>query len=129
MKPGILAAATATVLTTSLPATADWTRVVESPSGRTVYVDPAGVVKAGDTRRLTELWDYRAPDHFGDLSSQLEVEYDCAAAKRRIVSWTGFRAAMATGGASGRHPEVDSGWQPIAPRTLAAAVAGVVCLD
>lgn len=112
----------------STPASAQWTRLMQTSKGHTIYLDPQGISREGDIRRLVELWDYLTPDGFGDLSSRLTVEINCTTGQRRVVKWEGYKANMAAGALAGLRAGGDGQWRPIAQGTVSQAVMGAACL-
>ncbi len=80
-------------------------------------------------RQVTELWSYRQPDQFGDLSSRMAVEYDCDGARRHIVSLTGFRGPKGQGGISATRTGLADRWSAVGQQSLARAILQIVCLE
>ena len=111
------------------PARAEWTKVMESANGRTVYLDPAAIKADGGVRRVSELWDYRNPDQFGDFSSVLLVEYNCDTRQRRLLQSTGYKAQHAQGAISAVRANPSTDWAAVPPQAIASAILGIVCLN
>lgn len=111
------------------PAAAQWTKVLDTPSGRSVFIDPGSIEHGVAVRQVAELWNYRAPDSFGDLSAIQLAQYNCDTHQRHLVQRTGYRAAMAQGSATAVQTNPDAAWQPVAPQSAAAAILAVACLN
>jgi len=110
------------------PAWAEWTLVTESSAGNAVYLDRDSMQGTGGMRQVSELWSYARPDQFGDLSSRMEVEYDCEAGRRRILSLTGFRGQKGQGAVSATRQGPPDHWTEVGQQSLARAILQIVCL-
>lgn len=128
-QPDLRSAALSLCLLLSVrPAWAEWTLVTQSASGTAVYLDRESIQGPSGGRQVSELWSYAHPDQFGDLSSRMEVEYDCQGARRHIVSLTGFHGANGQGGVSATRSGPPEHWTDVGPTSLARAILQIVCL-
>jgi len=112
-------------LAISAPAAAEWTKVHESEEG-TSYVDPPTIRKEGATRQVWRLEDLRKAGSRGERSVRAMTQYDCAAERQRIVTFTLHAGPMAKGKLLARQ-DPSGDWIYVAPNTAAAAVMRYVC--
>jgi hypothetical protein len=106
----------ATVAATAPPAV-KWEKLgtlnADEPVG--LYVDRAGIRKAGNVAQMPDLMDFRSMHTFAGsrvLSVRNEYAYDCSGVRRRMLSTRGFDAHMGRGGVVAAD---DNGlaWEPI----------------
>jgi len=76
------------LLVLSSSAWAGWKSIGEDDAGIT-YVDPAAVVRTGNTARLWSMLDYKSFQRMvevGYFSQKVQIEFDCAERKFRGLS-------------------------------------------
>ena len=68
--------------------------------GMDIYVAPATIRRSGDKTRMLGLWDFKTRkviEGKAFLSVRNEYEYDCARARQRMLTTTGFAGPMGKG--------------------------------
>ena len=108
-------------------ALAGWTTVGRGPAG-TVYYDRATLVENGELRRISELFDFKEKRPNGAQSQLMEVEYDCAKRRLRLLSVVSFPEPMGSGKGTKMARE-DDPWSEVKPGTIAATVLPRVCVS
>ena len=94
-----------------------------------VYVAPASIRRSGDRARMLGLFDFktrRSVEGKVFLSARNDYEYDCARARQRMLSTTGFSGPM------GKGAVVDSSdnplpWEPVGTSGVAFEHWQVAC--
>ncbi|WP_143131472.1 surface-adhesin E family protein [Noviherbaspirillum humi] len=81
---------------TVVPAWAAWTPVATHDAAD-IYVDPATIKTAGDTRRVWMLADFKERGPGGELSLRSYVEVDCSKHATRQLKGFGHEESMAQG--------------------------------
>jgi hypothetical protein len=121
-------ALTALLVLASAAARAEWLELGESGTA-THYLDPASIRKDGPLRRLWELQDLKLRLPNGEYSRRSLFEYDCNAARFRILSVSAFSGQMASGEilVMGVDPGSSGISQSITPGTIAEATLNLVC--
>ena len=106
---------------------AEWVMYSKNES-ETVYYDPATIRKDGNMRRVWELQDLSKRHKEGEISRRLRAEYDCKQERVRFLAASGHSEPMA-GGKVLMTEEGPSGWQEIAPGTVAETMLEIVCAN
>ena len=97
----------------SEPGYAEWVFVSgDDEAGMTVYVDPATIRRNGDLVKMWHLSDRKTMEGYGSITSQRE--YDCAAARHRLLGASIFSGHMGRGQVLEDNLEA-SQWIPVAP--------------
>jgi hypothetical protein len=89
----------------------------EANGGMDVYVAQSSIRRSGASAQMSDLWDFKSAHVFEGksfLSARNRYEYDCAGARRRMLSTTGFSGHMGQGAvvASGNSTLA---WQKVPP--------------
>ena len=101
----------------------------EANGGMDVYVSRASIRRAGDSARMSDLWDFKSRHAFEGkpfLSARNDYEYDCAHARQRMLGSTGFTGSMGQGAVIGATRNV-GGWEPVGPSGVAHEHWKVAC--
>ena len=114
----------------SVPAYAEWVAVEETPSLRTLYVDPDTIRREGNLVTLWLLMDFkwmqgnRSPSRF--LSTKTHMQFDCAEKRLRLLAFTEFSRNMGAGIPADGY--VDTGnWVRVEPDSMSQALWEVAC--
>jgi hypothetical protein len=88
------------------PAALQWVLLGTSAAngGMDVYVARASIRRSGDSAQMWDLWDFKTAHVFEGkpfLSARNQYEYDCAGARRRMLSTLGFSGQMGQGAVVG----------------------------
>lgn len=123
--PGLLGAGLLLGLIAA-PARAEWVKIAEV--GQTAYyLDAARIEVRGELRRAWQLRDWKQHDEHGRRSARMLREYDCRAARNRVLAVTEFAGPMATGEQLRRTGFAPAPWESIAPNTVGAVMLERVC--
>jgi hypothetical protein len=121
MKKSILIALT--LLATS--AWAEWLKLGETDEG-SLYIDAASVLRDGQFRQVSELMDLKQRDENGELSRRIQVRYDCALDRTKVLSISTHVDPMATGRALVSVAR-EGLWKEVPPGTAYEAAFRTVC--
>jgi hypothetical protein len=116
------------------PAYGEW-MVVEKPYPvqelRTVYIDPATIVREGNLVTIWQLTDFRwmqggprATPRF--LSTKTQKQFECMEKRVRLLTYTEFSHRMATGKASGGSVDQNM-WLAVEPDSINHALWEIAC--
>jgi hypothetical protein len=99
---GAATAAANTTLAADAPAAKQWVLLgsFAGNGGMDVYVARASIRRSGDSAQMWDLRDFKTAQAFQGkpfLSVRNHYEYDCAGARRRMLSTTGFSGHMGQG--------------------------------
>ena len=120
MKPLILL-----LLLLNAPAWAEWLKIDETD--RTViYVDPERIQKNAQFPTAWQLSDYKQPNSRGVLSSQILVEFDCKAKRRRTLAFTSHSENMAEGKVKFKSLKTGQ-WHAVAHDSVAEQLIEMAC--
>jgi len=113
------------------PAAVQWTLLGSSLAngGMDVYVAPSSIRRSGDRARMLGLFDFKMRQSIAGkafLSARNDYEYDCARARQRMLTTTGFSGPM------GKGAVVDSSenplpWEPVGTSGVAFEHWQVAC--
>ena len=113
------------------PAAVQWTLLGSSLAngGMDVYVAPSSIRRLGDRARMLGLFDFKMRQSIAGkafLSARNDYEYDCARARQRMLTTTGFSGPM------GKGAVVDSSenplpWEPVGTSGVAFEHWQVAC--
>jgi hypothetical protein len=106
---------------------AGWTKVIESSSGNTFYVDYERIRKHGGYVYWWELSDYLEPT-YGDLSHKLYKQGDCRVFRSRDLSFLFHKEPM--GGGTGQVVEPkgeQKNWIYPSPNSINDVILKKVC--
>jgi hypothetical protein len=101
------------------PAALQWVLLGTSAAngGMDVYVARAAIRRSGDSAQMWDLWDFKTAHVFEGkpfLSARNQYEYDCAGARRRMLSTLGFSGQMGQGAVVGSGHSTLA-WEPVPP--------------
>ena len=116
------------LLLLSSPAWAGWKSVGEDDTA-TSYVDPATIVRSGNTAKLSSLLDYKAFQRMvevGYFSQKALVEYDCAERKARGLSVSLHAEHMGEGKVIYEDTSPHE-WESVSPDTMTETLWKVAC--
>lgn len=117
----------------STPAIGEWTVLdspYQSPSLRTIYIDPATIRHDGQFVTLSELRDYRWQQ--GGItgrrfqSSMSQKQLDCQTRQYRLLTHRDFAGPMGTGGAENGIVELNA-WHAIEPESMNHTLWEILC--
>jgi hypothetical protein len=106
-------------------AQADWVKVGETDEG-SLHIDPASVLSDGSMRKVGELLDLNRRDEGGEMSRRLQVRYDCAQGRTRVLSLSTYWEPMAAGPTL-LSVEREGLWKEVPPGTAYATAFKMVC--
>jgi hypothetical protein len=116
------------LLLLSSPAWAEWKSVGEDDAA-TSYVDPATIVRSGNTAKMWSLLDYKAFQRMvevGYFSQKAQVEYDCTERKARGLSLSLHAEHMGQGKVIYEDTSPHE-WEPVSPDTITETLRSVAC--
>lgn len=107
------------------PSYAEWMFVRgDDEAGMTLYVDPHTIQRTGDLVKMWHLSDRKTVEPYGSIKSQRE--YDCAAARHRLLSASIFSEHMGHGEV--RSDNIKEGqWIPVGPESSSHALWKIAC--
>ena len=112
------------------PAFAEWVLTSgDDEVGLKVYVDPESIRRKGNLAKMWQLYDYKTVQTVaGDslLSIKRYNEFDCVAARTRMLAYTWFSGNMATGKVVYSTPD-EQQWEPVVPRTINRTLWKAAC--
>ncbi|MGE5115142.1 MAG: surface-adhesin E family protein [Betaproteobacteria bacterium] len=85
--------------------------------GMDVYVASSAIRRSGNSAQMWDLWDFKTAHVFQGrrfLSARNHYEYDCAAARRRMLSTVGFSGHMGQGAVVGSGNSILE-WESVPP--------------
>ena len=85
------------ILIFSPSAFAEWTKIITSSKGDSLYLDKQTVKIAGDIRFFLYMQDYLQPTVYGDLSSRSYAELNCNSMMTRDLIKDYFSLPLAEG--------------------------------
>jgi len=77
-------------------AQADWVKVGETDEG-SFHIDPDTIQADGPMRKVWELLDLNRRDEGGEMSRRLQLSYDCAQGRTKVLSLSTYWEPMAAG--------------------------------
>jgi hypothetical protein len=108
-----------------LAAHAEWTKL-EDNDRATIYVDMDRLQKNAQFATIWQLTDLKKRSKTGTLSSQILMEFDCKAHKRRTVVFTSHDDNMAEG--KTLYKSLKGGeWHPVSKDSIAEKMMHMVC--
>ena len=81
----------------SSPSYSEWTKVSESVSGNTFYIDFERILKHGGFVYYWYLRDGLKPDEYGDFSAKIYVQGDCNLFRVKFLSFSYYKEPMGGG--------------------------------
>ena len=116
------------LFTVMIPSTsfAGWTKVDESVSGDTFYVDFERIKKHGGFVYYWILTDYLKPDKWGDLSNKMYIQGDCNLFRFKTLSYSFHKELMGGGTGDVEEPE-KKGWMYATPDSINEIILKEVC--
>jgi len=117
------------VLSSGVPALAEWVLVSVSDPGMTTYVDQDTIRRKGDLVKMWSLGDYKAiqtEEGISFLSIKVQGQYNCATELDRGLSLTIFSGHMGGGDVvySGANEQK---WKPIIPGSVGQTLWKFAC--
>lgn len=112
----------------SAPSYAEWTKLGESVSGRTWYVNFERIRKRGEYVYFWYLIDYLKPNSSGDLSDKTYSEGDCNKLRFKWLSVSFHKEPM--GGGTGyvqKLPKKYQGWRYPEPNGAEETILKKIC--
>ncbi len=114
----------------SAPAYAEWVvfeknRQIEL----TVYVDPDTIRRKGNLVKIWELFDFKTAqteEGLSHLSAKVQVEYDCAEERHRLVTLIQYSDNMGRGNVI-YSDSTEYIWEPVAPDTIGQRMWKFAC--
>jgi hypothetical protein len=115
------------------PAYAEWVAVEKNnqlAGLMTVYVDLSTIHREEHLVTIRQLIDYkimqggRSPSRFS--STIIQVQFDCANERRRVLALTDFWDNMGSGEATGAYIDGDD-WIPVKPDSIDQALWEIAC--
>ena len=106
---------------------AEWTKVSESVSGTTFYVDFERIRKVDRYVYFWDLHDYVAPVENGVLSSTAYQEVDCKLLRYKILSDQYFKQPMGRGKVFLSSNTPDQEWHYVRPNSAKEVILEKVC--
>jgi len=107
------------------PAYAEWVFVSgDDEAGMTVYVDPDTIRRQGDFVKMSHLSDRKIMEGYGSIKTQRE--YDCAAARHRLLAASIFSGHMGQGELLEDNSK-EGQWIPVAPGSSGQALWKFAC--
>jgi len=114
----------------SSPVYAEWVELYKLPEDRmTAYVDPETIRRKGNLVKMWQLYDYKTiqtVESSSYLSSNGQIEFDCAEERTRVLAFTHFSGNMGSGKVVYSYSDEDK-WVPIAPRSGYQRMWEVAC--
>jgi hypothetical protein len=125
------AAAANPTRTAYVPETTEWVRLGtwDLNGGTDVFVARSTIRRSGDSAQMWDLWDFKNARRFEGkpyLSARNHYEYDCAGARRRMLSTAGFSGHMGQGAVVGSG-NLTLAWEPIPPGGLIREYWKIAC--
>ena len=119
------------LFTVMIPSTsfAVWTKVDESVSGDTFYVDFERIKKHGGFVYYWNLTDYLEPDKWGDLSNKMYIQGDCNLFRVRTLSYVFHKLPMGDGTGEAEEPVEKEKWSYPTPDAVEETILKVVCIQ
>jgi len=116
------------MLTTCLPAIADWTEITQMDAeAGTIYIDALTITKTvGNFRRAWYMGDYKERDSDGALSYVALFEFDCTEGKVRRIQHVTFSGHLGNG-ESVRSFDESPAWFYLPPGLTVDRVLNFVC--
>tara|TARA_B100001989_G_C24498181_1_gene443367 strand:+ start:206 stop:601 length:396 start_codon:yes stop_codon:yes gene_type:complete len=107
---------------------ADWTKVVTSTNGSTLYMDKNTLKIGKDTRFILIMLDYSKPTKYGDRSSRSYREINCNNMMHRDFVKDYFILPFAKGGTSpGSGARNNPEWNYSPPKSIGGILHAKVC--
>jgi hypothetical protein len=116
------------LLLLSSPVWAGWKSIGEDDTA-TSYVDPATIVRNGNTAKMWSLLDYKAFQRMvevGYFSGKAHVEYDCVERKARGLSLSLHAEHMGAGKVIYEDTSPHE-WEPVSPETMTEMLWRIAC--
>jgi surface-adhesin protein E len=116
------------LLLLSSSAWAGWKSIGEDDAGIT-YVDPAAVVRTGNTAKLWSMLDYKSFQRMvevGYFSQKVQIEFDCAERKFRGLSVALHADHMGEGKAI-YSDESPHEWEPVSADSMSEILWKIAC--
>jgi hypothetical protein len=110
------------------PAYSEWMSLFATEEG-TVYVDRDTVRRKGELVKMWYLFDFKVARTVGgdsNLSSKLQIEFDCGEERMRKLASTYFSGNMGSGKANYTISD-PSKWAPVEPASTGEALWKVAC--
>lgn len=105
---------------------ADWRFIEENGSRVRYYIDDSTITPDKSMRRVWMLLDNKTLDAYGNLSTRIFADFDCAQKRHRLLQIEGFKKNMASGVMASS--DVGSNeWRYISPGTVINEVLIEVC--
>ena len=113
------------VVVVAAPARAEWVKAGEAGIA-TYYIDSATIRKEGDFRKVLQMHDFEEIQKGGEMSRQGLMEYDCKAARYRLLEFTEYSEPM-LGGKKLKSSDYQGRWAAVPPDTVNADILKSVC--
>ncbi len=114
----------------SSPAYAEWIKVRDSDEGgKTVYVDPATILRNRNLVKMWQFYDYKTVQSVGGirfLTAEEEWEFDCAEERSHVLALKEFSGNMGSGTMVRTTTQVGE-WLPVLPGSLGQTVWKIAC--
>ena len=110
------------------PALAEWTSLGDVGNAE-LFVDPATIVRNGDTATMWSIYALKAPATAGSatyVSLKRQDEFDCKGARMRGVQIAAYAEPMA-GGKVVVDEKGTAGWAPVTPQSTGEKLLKVAC--
>jgi hypothetical protein len=106
---------------------AEWTRIGQSETGDTIYVDRSTIRTRENLVQIWYLYDLSHPPA-GEkyVSVKAQSEFDCREGEYRAIAWNFYSKKMGGGDVVETGSDV-SKWTPVVPGTLVQQVFKVAC--
>ena len=112
----------------SSPSYAKWTKVDESVSGNTFYVDFEKIRKHDGYVYWWDLSDYLKPITGGFLSAKVYKQGDCRSFQEKILSFSFHKEPMGGGSGDIQKPVKEyQGWKYPTPNSVNETILKIVC--
>ena len=105
---------------------AGWTKVSESVSGNTFYVDFERIRKHDGLVYFWRLRDYLKPDEYGVLSAKVYKQGDCKVFRFKTLSYSFHKEPMGRG-TGDVHESVKKDWKYPHPNSVGETILNRVC--
>ena len=107
---------------------AGWTKVTESSSGQTFYVDMKTLLEKEGQVFFWELIDYKFKDQYGDLSAKIYIQGDCAKLRFKWLKLSYHKDAMGRDMVVDQKPsKIVAQWQYPKTNSTSMKVLDYVC--
>ena len=107
---------------------AEWTKIVTSEKGNSLYIDKPTLKIVGDIRFFLYMQNYAKPTTYGDLSSRSYAELNCNSMMSRDLIKDYFSLPLADGSTTEGSGEINSPqWVYYAPDTIEGILHKEVC--